>query len=763
MSFVLNSVEVSNIRSHEHFKIEPLTDGVTALVGPSGSGKSTVVDSIAWALFGTKPLGVSKNSSLIRIGAELPGDKVWVKVELSFVGFVMKVERRIVNKGGSTECDVWEKNDDETDFRHVAGPAVSHSESYLRRRLRMDESGFLSAFFIQQKRVDQLISATPRERAEVIEKLTGVSAITNALSEAKTEYSNSKKNLNSVDDYDVDAAERRRRELEKTSLSLEKKREQLGALDERLKEERSKTEELKTKLLEVESVFRRSKEIEVSLSHAQNLHEELKDRLNVAQQSKSRVKGELNSVELVTDITKVREKRDELSRELRKVVTSRIELERTRRERELRRAKAQSFIENSDTKDRASFEKEVEQYRSRLEMLTDTILKTKESLDSETAMFSVKKKQLETVSSLEGECPTCLQPVTDSEHVAHELEEEILGSKKRIGAIKSRLDDLQEQQVRADSVGERLKELEFAFDEWDATVEPEGEKSRLDELNESANHLESVSKELEHSVSKFEQIESFRTEYDRLRTEVESLSDRIEKGNLIVEELEKELGELGPQVTEESIEKLKARIEKHDAQLRSTEERGNQLKVDISVLGEREIHLTRQVEKDEEDAKKNSERLREIESKASTVELLDEFRKNRVRKSVPVVSTYASSLLSKFSDGAFTRLDLDEKFSATITRKDGEKLPVGLLSGGELSLAAISLRIAISLLLSGNSTRSCLVLDEILVSQDSTRSELTLSTLREVCKGQVILISHGSNTTDIADKVIELGRENVTE
>ena len=49
-----------------------------------------------------------------------------------------------------------------------------------------------------------------------------------------------------------------------------------------------------------------------------------------------------------------------------------------------------------------------------------------------------------------------------------------------------------------------------------------------------------------------------------------------------------------------------------------------------------------------------------------------------------------------------------------------------------------------------------LILDEVLVSQDSERAENILNTIQQVVSGQVIIIAHNGIVEAIADKVVEL-------
>ena len=127
---LLTSVELFDFRCHEHIVVTPPAEGITAIVGGNGAGKSTIVDAVAWCLYGAKPSGVPRMSSLIRHGA----DSCCVRAELVIEKDTVLVERRVVS--GSTECDVWVNGE------HRAGPAVSHVDPFLRHLLGMDVKGF---------------------------------------------------------------------------------------------------------------------------------------------------------------------------------------------------------------------------------------------------------------------------------------------------------------------------------------------------------------------------------------------------------------------------------------------------------------------------------------------------------------------------------------------------------------------------------------------------------------------------------------------
>lgn len=107
MLLSLNRVEISNIRSHKHFVFTPKSEGLTSISGPNGTGKSTLVDSIAWVLYGTKPRGVSKVIALVKTGVDVTKEKCYAIVNMTVDGEPIRIERRIVSKQGTIECEVF--------------------------------------------------------------------------------------------------------------------------------------------------------------------------------------------------------------------------------------------------------------------------------------------------------------------------------------------------------------------------------------------------------------------------------------------------------------------------------------------------------------------------------------------------------------------------------------------------------------------------------------------------------------------------------
>jgi exonuclease SbcC len=102
--------------------------------------------------------------------------------------------------------------------------------------------------------------------------------------------------------------------------------------------------------------------------------------------------------------------------------------------------------------------------------------------------------------------------------------------------------------------------------------------------------------------------------------------------------------------------------------------------------------------------------------------------------------------LRQVSQGRFANVLVGEDYEVTVERDDGELLQAQLLSGGERTRLALSLRLALTRLVSERTgvPLRLIVLDESLSSSDPGHVEATvdvLDTLRDVFQ-QVFLISH---------------------
>lgn len=755
MSILIEKVELKNIRLHNYIVFEPELDGVTAITGANGSGKSTIIDGIAWALYGTKPSGVSKNSALLKDGVDLKTEESFVRVFLNVDNIHVKVERRIVNKAGSVECDIWTRNNEDEEWNHQSGPAVSHTDPVVRRTLKMDEKGFLAAVLVQQKQVDQLISAGPKERAYVIERLTGISSITAGLQEAKDQHRTLKKTVDSTD-YDQTLLEKLMKEYEELTKEQEALLKKRDANTPKLEELKQQLADVGKKVSEMEIVETRTVELENKIAETTAVIKEKEEYQKKLNEKKNAQKKKLSGSGKQNDWAELERKLKDLQRQKSSKEKQLFNFEKQQTELVTTINSNTEVIDKSSVKTSDEAEKGYQRSKAKARNAEKRITEIVEQIGGFQSSITRFKKAITVIGSADATCPTCLQKVHDPKDATEGLQEEIRDAEKRVSELQK---EKTTKEKTLETALEAAEKFELLFNCINSNAELEQSLNLVtlekNTLESSMIVLEKELKAVEKLHNNAQYLRELQDDYDRLLEELVEVSDTVErllgaKNDCVAEK--KQLGGFSRRELD-SARSLYRKLSEGISDLQGL------ISEDISALRVVETKLgyvSDNIDTQRNVAKNYEGLLESVEIAQKSVDLMEEFRRVRIENSVPVVSEYASELLSRFTDGKFVELTLDNKFNTTVVLSNGTERPVGLLSGGEYSIVALALRIAISLMLNAGASSSTLVLDEVLVSQDNDRSELILTTIKDVCQGQVIMVSHGSNTVEIADKVVEL-------
>ena len=256
-----------NIRSHTHYEFIPALEGTTAISGTNGAGKSTIVNSFAWSLFGSKAQSL-KAKDFIKEGVNPKETHVGVESYFALGNREYKVERKIVSPNGNSTCNIYSRDiNTEDEYILDCGPGVTHSEKFLRRLLGYDEKGFYSSAFVQQKQVDLIISAGPRERGAIIEQMIGVNAITSSLDMARDEFRGLQKALSviqtgSIEDEELKFQNQKnivikfRTDIKNLNNEIDSLKNEVDEINEQFKEEVEKQEKynsLKNEIMMIEN------------------------------------------------------------------------------------------------------------------------------------------------------------------------------------------------------------------------------------------------------------------------------------------------------------------------------------------------------------------------------------------------------------------------------------------------------------------------------------------------------------------------------
>ena len=755
MGISLKSIELTNVRSHRNFKFEPADSGITALSGPTGSGKSTIVDALAWTLFGHRNKGL-KHSDFIREGIDFKKDeKPSSTVVFEIDGVLIKVERRITAKGGAQECEVWEWDSEGKEWKHKAGTATSHAENYIRQVLKMDKDGFTTAVLVQQKQVDHLISSGPTDRAKVIEKLTGIASISSAIVAARQERNKLKDKLDdaSVDEDELSRIDGELLESSKRLTVLKDEhriaKDKLQAVHGKLKEFEGDVDE-KVKLFERSEKARKAQsEIEVRLETAEGL-------LLDAKREKDEAKAQLPSggsrgVSFDDSLRALKRLQSAVATlESSKLYHERILSNSSAKLRELK-----GIIADSDFESLEDLEKAEESSQEELESIGKKLRKLSDEAGELRGEISQFESAIEVVSHGE-DCPTCRQSVADVSGAVKALEGQRDAIQARLKKLEAKGEKLQAERELKRRLSRTLDELTESFEEL--AREEKAVTESESELADVSSDLKARSSELKaadklHRIVEREEENSRRYEaaLARLQKIMQTIDDLKAKNKRAAEILKETKAP-----SEQKINGLRKKLYEQQVSYQDGRVALGDLKAEARILSGSIGHLTEKKEAAEKEIERHQDLLKSVEVATATLQTLIEFRTDRVKTALPTIESYASELLSRFTDGKFVALNLDEKFNASVVLSSGAKRPVALLSGGELSAAAIALRLSVSMMLNASDSSNLIILDEVLVSQDADRSELILSTIKDVCRGQVVMISHGSGVSAVADKKVDL-------
>lgn len=738
MGLLIKEIHIKNIRSHEDFVFKPHLTGVTSINGVNGSGKSTIVNSFSWCLYGTKFSG-QKNKTFIRDGVDAKEKEVSVTSYILVNGEEYKIKRKLLDNKGTCECNVFKKKDDE--YIKEAGPAVSHTERYIRELLGIDEKGFLSSIFIQQKQVDQIISASAKERSIIIEKLTGILALTKSIDLAKEEYKTLQKAANLInveDDSEVikkintekDTINELRNFLNNGKKDYDLLKEQIEIKNQELEEE-DKKQEIKNQL---------TQEYIQTKSNISNYNKVIDENIKMLENNKKNKK-----VKVLQNEDELKEKQKELNTKI-KTETDKYNY-------------IKSVLLSLEEKINKKIILDLELL---IEETTEYIQKLEKDIEDKTTEKLVLKTEIthnnqliKALKNNEASCPVCGSPI----------EEEFQSLEDLVEKTKNKKEHFKNIEVEIVSLTSKLNEEKNNLNIYNQNLvfKKEKEESLLlyKEKEKELKKLEKIIKKIDTELSV---VNNHLSEIN-LHKEAISLTKEIEQNvieytNRLNEEKEKKKQLESKKNELNALDKKSYKVLKDDTL--NENKKFNDLKTDLlqkkqQFMYSKEKYENLILDKNRIDkAKLEYDKLmQEVSVYVKMIKLLTEFKKERILNSVPMITDIASDIFMKFTNNDFLKLELNDKFEVIVQTKDNIIRPVGLLSGGELSTAAIALRIAISLFLN-NEDQSLLILDEVLVSMDDERTQNILETIAEITNTQLIFIAHNHLINDISDKIVEL-------
>ena len=729
-----------NIRSHTHYEFIPALEGTTAISGTNGAGKSTIVNSFAWSLFGSKAQSL-KAKDFIKEGVNPKETHVGVESYFALGNREYKVERKIVSPNGNSTCNIYSRDiNTEDEYILDCGPGVTHSEKFLRRLLGYDEKGFYSSAFVQQKQVDLIISAGPRERGAIIEQMIGVNAITSSLDMARDEFRGLQKALSviqtgSIEDEELKFQNQKnivikfRTDIKNLNNEIDSLKNEVDEINEQFKEEVEKQEKYNSLKNEIMMIENNNKHISEQINFFLDIIKKYPENLTYSEDLLKELIENKNNEEI------------KYKNSLEALLSAKLELERLDN---LFKIQINPNVLN-DYNNLIENQNRLKNEISNLEFEINYIKSQGKKIQS----------YLKSLKEGVAECPYCKSPIenVDKEIKEHTLEfnnlkNEIIDKNKKLDESKLEFTNILNNIVILQNDIEKLNQQEKKKNEYSnlksevirLQTQEETNKASLNLITQKLNDLNEVKNKSEDLI--------------KARNSINYLTEKLEEFAQEILNKEIELSLIGA-LTSKEYKNLTKKHEELNNRFNSLQYDKFELDKELVVAESEGKILYANLQNCRKAAEEYNNISKQLEIISFSIKTLSDFKDLRIKTAIPSLSSIASEILNKFTNGDFIELKLNEQFETSVVTSSGQERSVSVLSGGELSAAAIALRLAIALFLQ-EGTQSLLILDEVLVSMSEDRQQQILETISSLTSSQIILIAHSQVANSFADKVIDL-------
>lgn len=779
----IESVELVNVRSIGRAVVEPLVDGgVTALNGPRGVGKSTVLIGLLYALFGTTPDGVPAQA-LRRQGSE--GE---VKIVVTFVhdGQRIVLERGLKGRNDTPYAKVTLNGIEQT-----VGKIKAANEWVIRRFGDLDATGFLAAFVVRQKELDALVKARAADRRALFERLAGIDRMSDAVKTARAEETAAKTTLEHLPGSAEEAAAARtdlQRAQEHAATAwkdFEAASAAVGAEDQALAQATEHFEDVTARVRAHQEAAQTAQQVEhhrvLTAERAQHAAREV-DRLTAASAGGTAEAVHAARAALTQAQQAVAE--NQAARAAARTATAAATADARRAQQ------AQAAAARARTALTAASAEADKQARLTTAVPADLPQQLQAAnarageLQEQRGVLRGEYQRLEgsikaLSATVDPTCPTCSTALADPQELLQTLRtaldrvrEQGVTAKaqqeqaaERAQALAAQIAQAQQIQQAAEFARQQhqaalaaAQEAEAAADLLQAEAEASAQDARQAQTRaEAAVAAEGgVRTAFEAASARLRQAESAAEAAAALAQALATAEEAQTAAAAAVTAAE-QAAALAAAAAVPDTERVQAQ-----AMLTAAGQRVQELRSAMQAA-QAEHRLAEQQGKHSEMARDQAElRLKnraaaaaEYERRTAVREALDTFRKDRIARLAPEVSEVATDLIARMTSGRYVSIELDEEFTAAVTDDTGQTRPVTWLSGGEESVVAFALRVALGELWAGQ-RGGLLFLDEPFTAQDVASRTAMMAAIRDLPNRQVIIINHASEATDMVDLVLNV-------
>jgi DNA repair protein SbcC/Rad50 len=746
---LLTRIEITNIRSIAHGIIEPLPDGITALVGVIGTGKSTFLEAARWVLYGEVPGGL-RQAEMRRHTAD--GDKCEAAVEFLLGGISFRAVRGLrqkATKGRITETAYAELFIDGVRQPHITPTKLTEKVVQLSG---LTGRAFTGAFYIPQNRLPILAQGTPGEVQQVFEEQTGLTPLTRR----------------------VETAHRDAGQALAAAEALPGSAEAVTAAQEALDIAQAEWALARRQLDTAKATAETAKD---ALADAEATYNVLVEQRSAAEHAR------LDAARAETRIAALGETIDDLGEQVRDLPDGEGHDARHR----LTRLRAARRAAEQTEQAMESATRRVEDAHTRLDRARLQLGRLPVNLDERLAAAQeVQARAEQAVGHLRGEhgrlsravqtlqaadpraacCPTCNQRVAD---------------------LTGLLADLRLQKERCDAESRRAVEharvaAAEAGDLADAVRQRETARNALDQAHCDVRTAEAArSAAGDRAKATFGALAVLLHAIGDDRTKILTAAERAEDAAAREVSAAQYAMQARTRLIKACLERAQVQLVLDELRARAanspTADHINDISGALAKARENwEAHAARRAEA-ETKAEVRAERYRVLEAaRDGEQELLDHkldalgsadifrhaahmlagLRRDLLAEYTATVSQAATDLLRQIG-GEHTAFHIDERFVPEVVLGDGTHRPLRTLSGGEQARGALCFCLGISAQITGGSHTGTIIADEITAAHDDETRHAIIELLRDL-GWPLLIVAHSPEIVEIANRVAWLSK-----
>ncbi len=786
---ILSRLYLHNFRQYEEQVIE-FSPGITGIVGPNGAGKSTILEGISWCLYGNRAARSGKEGIKRQMAADT--DDCQVRLDFVLDGREYGLTRTIKGKSGRSEATLMRAG-------KIDAVSTREVDNFIIKLLGLDLKGFSSSFFARQKELNALSDARPAQRKDHLAQMLGVGRLDTALGDLRN---------------DIRGIRQKLEILMQNLIEEDLVKSQQRAKEVQLKQLKQSKSDISEKLKSVGVSREDSNRLIADLSQRQIEYQKLDKELAGLQSRLEQIQTEANkrAVEL-NEISDLAEEKGQLEKRIADFSEVEKRLIEIRRGESQRRERDNLLVEkgvvtpslDGRLADHEKYLSEVSLLNKRLASKADLLQSLESSrqkddklraefraVASDLKVLESDRKKLESQKGEIGRlgpdatCKFCLRPLGEhlgdiERHFEQELTEigkgivlqrkrlselEVTGRKEKmvLSDLENSLRDLVEDEKALSVVEVRLAEGDRIIEENRARLK--GIDLRLSEIGV-----------IEFDADRLTQAEQQFASRIKDRERLIRITEKMARQHLLIEEqeelrTEQESVSVALKQTREQVSKIGFDLDRL-VNLRHEAEQYQAKESHLLIVAERNDGQIRLVESEREFLRRqladfiaSKKEISKVRVELTVLERLSvlfaEFRVFLIGRIRPTLSRGTSDLFREMTDGLYQEIELDEEYNLKILDR-GESHPINRFSGGEIDLANLCFRLAISIEMAAMAkiANNFVILDEVFGSQDLDRRQMIIEGLARLTNRfpQIIIVSHIEGIKDLVENRIIIERD----